>query len=103
MSRAPAPPATTRLIPFPRQPGKRRGKRPKDRDEQPAEAERLERGVYKARWTIDGRPVLFAVRSNGDRLPSLVVLRDGVSESDAWHRLRRRLDRDDPVGPRLHS
>jgi hypothetical protein len=94
---------SARTYEFPRQPATRADKRARDGAELPAEIERLDRGVYKARWTIDGYPVLYAVRSNGDRLPSLIVLRWGVSESDAWHRLRRRLDRKDPVGPRLEG
>lgn len=60
------------------------------------------RGVLRARWTIDGYPVLYALKANGDRLKKIVVLREGVSEERAYRWLNELLDRLDPPRPQLH-
>lgn len=71
-------------------------KSPTRPDRQGAQRELLERGVYKARWLIDGCAALYAVTSAHNRLPGIIVLRDGISERVARHRLRKRLDAADP-------
>lgn len=56
----------------------------------------MRRGVYKARWTLNGNRVLYAIKSNGDRHKVIVELRPGVSEPRAWVWLAKLLDRIDP-------
>lgn len=58
------------------------------------------RGVYLAHYTIEGFPVLYAMKRNGDRLPRVVVLRPMVDRAAATAWLRAQLDQHDP-GPRL--
>lgn len=60
-----------------------------------------ERGVYYARHTIDGCQVLYAVKSDGDRLPKVIVLRPMIDRAAAEDHMWRQLDRLDPVAPRL--
>ena len=57
------------------------------------------RGVYRARYTVGGRPVFFAVTSRGERYRQ-VVMRRGASEDDVVAWLWGELDKADPV-PRL--
>jgi hypothetical protein len=58
------------------------------------------RGVYEYDHTIDGCPAYYAVKENGDRLEKIVVVRHGrVAEAVAW--LWRKLDAEDPPGPKL--
>lgn len=65
-------------------------------------AQQLERrGIYWAKHRIDGYPVLYAVKSNGDRLPKVVVLRPGRTALQAAAWLQAKLDLEDPPRPRL--
>lgn len=58
-----------------------------------------ERGVYWEPYLKHGRRVLYAVKSDGERLRGLVLL-DDTDEDDAIEFLWRNLDAEDPV-PKL--
>lgn len=58
---------------------------------------RYRRGIYRAKYTIDGYGVLFGIKSNGDRLRKIIVLRPGVPEARAANWLQQVLDRVDPL------
>ena len=62
---------------------------------------KLPRGVYRAPYSIDGFPVLYAVTSQGERLKKIIVLRAGVSEERAVAWFEELLDRVDPPRPAL--
>lgn len=62
--------------------------------------ERAARGVYWARYTRKGKPILYAVDSKGDLVRSLVVSADatypGINEDIACEWLWGYLERVDP-------
>lgn len=59
------------------------------------------RGVYWAPYTKNGRPVLYAIKSNGDELRPRLVLQPTTSPDDAVDYLWRLLDSIDPPRPKL--
>lgn len=65
-----------------------------------ADDEGLERGVYRARWTLEGCPVLYAVDEQREKVGEIIV-RPDVSEEGAYRQLWRLLDEQDPPRPRL--
>lgn len=56
-----------------------------------------ERGVYWAPYTKQGLPVLYAVKSNGERLDPGLILMPDSSADDAIDYLWRQLDKQDPI------
>ena len=56
----------------------------------------LPRGVYRARYRVEGRSVFVVIRANGDRLKQ-VIAPPGVSEPRLIEWLWDQLDRADPV------
>lgn len=60
----------------------------------------LPRGVYKARYRVNGRAVFVVVKADGERLKS-VIAPPGASEEHLLEWLWQQLDRVDPIRPTL--
>lgn len=59
------------------------------------------RGVYWAPYTKNGRPVLYAIKSDGDELRPRLVLQPNTPPDLAVEYLWRLLDQQDPPRPTL--
>jgi hypothetical protein len=90
----------TRVLEFPRVRSARSARR--RRPDPAAPRERTARGVYWARYTKNGRPILYAVDSRGELVRMLTLADDGECRAGtAIELLWNQLDAADPLAP-LH-